>query len=309
MDLTNSHNISLNFNDITLDFYKMCFDLFISNNQEIFLNQLFELLEKYDVSKFIFILNAKRLIHAIRYKYVAVYKICLMTYIKSDLMQKLKSYLEPYNITNEESCLNKTILLGNKFTSEIQYLESFKMLKSEVSKNKNSINITDDNANDNTNDVSDDMIDEIVDDIVDEITDEIVNDTINDIVDDIVDDIKIVSKIDLISAKNNAIYDEIIIRFSLLTEHFGEKMLLQIGIQKITIEEIDKLPIRTLAKYHDTTINKIKKFFNQLSELCIAYLDIETGCSVYYRKFLKNPSKVDTHNYMHNYVIITKITT
>lgn len=68
---------------------------------------------------------------------------------------------------------------------------------------------------------------------------------------------------------------EIISRFKLLTTHFGEKMLLNMKLEKITASEIYKMDYNKIIKYYNDVINKIKKYMMRYSNICNAYINIE----------------------------------
>lgn len=107
-----------NINKISFDFYKIYYDLLILKDENIFINDLIELSNKYNICEFITIFNIQKLIfHLDIINLQLCYKILLYLFIKSELHNYLSYYFSKtindiYKVTN---VLEKNILYINSF--------------------------------------------------------------------------------------------------------------------------------------------------------------------------------------------------
>jgi hypothetical protein len=107
-----------NMNNITIDFYKIYYDLLILKDESIFINDLIELSNKFNICEFIKILNIQKLIfHLDTLNLQLCYKVLLYLFIKSELHNYMMYYFNKtiddiYKVT---SVLEKHIMYINSF--------------------------------------------------------------------------------------------------------------------------------------------------------------------------------------------------
>jgi hypothetical protein len=110
-----------NINNITLDFYKIYYDLLILKDENIFINDLIVLSEKYNICEFVRIKNIQKLIFHLDTLHLQLcYKILLYLFIKSELHNYLICY---FNKTCDDIYKAANIL-----EQHINYIKSFNLV-------------------------------------------------------------------------------------------------------------------------------------------------------------------------------------
>lgn len=256
-------------NDITIEFYKAYYTLFMTDDEKAYLISLVKLINKFGIIEFIKIVRAKTLINSMADHYKFSYNVSLFTYIKSDLINKIMIYDGPnkFEYVNNDVVAN-IINFNNNLYKEIAYLNAFdkfpNMRKCIIDEKKCD---------------SDFMgLDRLFNE----------NDT----------------DINISTPLYEAILFEIIERFKLLTMHFGEKVLLKMNLEKISVSEIFKMDCSEAIKYYDNVLSKIKKHLLTYANLCAAFMDIEQGYLWKIESFLTHSNKVYKGKYD---IIITEI--
>jgi hypothetical protein len=102
----------------------------------------------------------------------------------------------------------------------------------------------------------------------------------------------------------DATLNEIIERFKLLTYHFGENVLLSMGIKKISRNNVLNMNFKKIIKYYNNIIIKIRKYLKRYSNFCDAFTDIDEGYVTCLKKFLSSSEIITDGFYTNKYDII-----
>lgn len=104
--------------DITKIFYVIYHELITNKNESIFVRNFDEIIEKHNIKNFVAILNVKRMIYYLKDKFLLAYKLCLLAYIRSDLLKKCSF------------CYNESIIkLTDKIDNYLEYIKSYNKIK------------------------------------------------------------------------------------------------------------------------------------------------------------------------------------
>jgi len=247
-------------NNITIEFYKAYYNLFMTDNEKTFLISLVKIINKFNIIEFVSISHAKILINSMIDYYEFSYNICLFTYIKSDLVNKIMAYNGPNKFESlNNDIVNDVINFNNNLNNEVTYLNAFdkfpNMKKCIIGKNK----------------CDDDFLG------IDRLFD---------------DKLEVNTKVNISNPFHEATMFEIVERFKLLTIHFGENVLLGMNLEKISVGEIFKMDCNKAIKYYNNVISKIKKHLLKYSNLCNAFIDIEQSYLWKIESFLTHSNKV-----------------
>ena len=113
-------------NDITIEFYKAYYNLFMTDNEKTFLISLVKIINKFGINEFVKILHAKILTNSMIDYYEFSYNICLFTYIKSDLVNKIMVYNGPNKFESSNSDIVIDVVnFNNNLNKEVNYLNAF----------------------------------------------------------------------------------------------------------------------------------------------------------------------------------------
>lgn len=126
-----NNNNNINMNNITINFYKIYYDLLILKDENIFIADLTELSNKYNICEFVKILNIQKLIFHLDTLHLQLcYKVLLYLFIKSELHNYMLYYFNKtiddiYKVTN---VLEQHIMYINSF--DIMMVNEFNTVQS-----------------------------------------------------------------------------------------------------------------------------------------------------------------------------------
>ena len=106
------------YNDITIRFYAIYYKLITNKNENIFVQDFDDTIEKYNIKNFVAILNVKKMVYYLKDKFLLSYKLCLLAYIRSDLLKKC-------SFCYGES----TIKLTDEIDNYLEYIKSYAKIK------------------------------------------------------------------------------------------------------------------------------------------------------------------------------------
>jgi hypothetical protein len=245
-------------NTITKLFYTAYYNLLVSKNENNYILQLNKINNMMNMNNktIIQINNIKKMIFSLENKFKLSFKISLLLYIKSDLMEKINKYIDVHNMAFSSTSLSLTALEYlkinnymnyNKYANStekmeqiIMYAKYIKILKKYIhafkliSNKQNFINDYE-NINNNSN--------------------------------------KIKNKYEHNLFIENK--KEIVNRLILLVNNFGIKILKIFNVELIDYITIDNMDYTDILQYYNVSIKKIKSSLEKIIYLTDTFIEIE----------------------------------